>query len=77
MRRILRKVAADHEDEFGDISTLAEPSIVEEIIRNHKNIKNLDWKRLLRQMAFSKTAFAADFEDLTCNSDLHLGTNQF
>ena len=47
MRRILRKVAADHEDEFGDISTLAEPAIVEEIIRNHKNIKNLDWKTAL------------------------------
>jgi acetyl-CoA synthetase len=41
MRRILRKVAADHEEEFGDISTLAEPSIVDEIISNHKNIKNV------------------------------------
>jgi acetyl-CoA synthetase len=40
MRRILRKVAADHEDEFGDISTLADPSVVEEIIANHKKIKN-------------------------------------
>jgi acetyl-CoA synthetase len=41
MRRILRKVAADHEDEFGDISTLAEPAVVEEIIMNHKKIKTI------------------------------------
>jgi hypothetical protein len=32
MRRILRKVASGQTDELGDISTLAEPSIVETLI---------------------------------------------
>ena len=35
MRRILRKVAANLPDELGDVSTLAEPSIVDEIVANH------------------------------------------
>ncbi|ESS72567.1 acetyl-coenzyme A synthetase AcsA [Methyloglobulus morosus KoM1] len=35
MRRILRKVAADELDNLGDTSTLADPSVVEEIIKNH------------------------------------------
>jgi acetyl-CoA synthetase len=39
MRRILRKVAADQPDDLGDITTLSDPSVVEEIIENHKNIK--------------------------------------
>ncbi len=34
MRRILRKVAANELDNMGDISTLADPSVVEEIISN-------------------------------------------
>ena len=34
MRRILRKVAAGLVDELGDISTLADPSVVEELIAN-------------------------------------------
>ena len=38
MRRILRKVAANQHDELGDISTLADPSVVEEIINNHNII---------------------------------------
>lgn len=38
MRRILRKVAADKPDELGDISTLADPSVVEEIVRQHLEI---------------------------------------
>ena len=35
MRRILQKVAANLPDELGDVSTLAEPSIVDEIVANH------------------------------------------
>jgi acetyl-CoA synthetase len=32
MRRILRKIAAGETDSLGDISTLADPSVVAEII---------------------------------------------
>lgn len=35
MRRVLRKVSADQSDELGDVSTLADPSIVEVIVKNH------------------------------------------
>ncbi len=34
MRRILKKVAADDVDDLGDISTLADPSVVEDIVKN-------------------------------------------
>ncbi|MBN2846353.1 MAG: acetate--CoA ligase [Deltaproteobacteria bacterium] len=34
MRRILKKVAADAIDEIGDTSTLADPSVVDDIIKN-------------------------------------------
>ncbi len=34
MRRILRKIAADETDSLGDISTLADPSVVEDLIKN-------------------------------------------
>ena len=37
MRRILRKVAANEIDSLGDISTLADPSVVENIIDNRFN----------------------------------------
>ncbi len=37
MRRILRKIAADDFAELGDISTLAEPEVVEELIGNRQN----------------------------------------
>jgi acetyl-CoA synthetase len=37
MRRILRKVAANEVDNLGDISTLAEPAVVEDIIDNRAN----------------------------------------
>ena len=39
MRRILRKVAANQPDELGDVSTLAEPSVVDEIVANHIKLK--------------------------------------
>jgi acetyl-CoA synthetase len=37
MRRILRKVAADDFAELGDTSTLADPTVVEELIENRQN----------------------------------------
>jgi acetyl-CoA synthetase len=33
MRRILRKILAGEEDQLGDVSTLADPSIVDKIIQ--------------------------------------------
>ena len=38
MRRILRKIAANEHSELGDTSTLAEPSVVENLIENRRNI---------------------------------------
>ena len=38
MRRILRKIAANETEELGDISTLADPSAVEELINNRKTL---------------------------------------
>ncbi len=37
MRRILRKVAADDYGELGDTSTLADPSVVDDLIEHRKN----------------------------------------
>jgi len=37
MRRILRKIAEDDFDNLGDTSTLADPSVVENLIENRKN----------------------------------------
>ena len=37
MRRILRKVAANEHDQLGDITTLADPSVVTSIVENRKN----------------------------------------
>ena len=36
MRRILRKIAANELENMGDISTLADPSVVEDLVRNRK-----------------------------------------
>ena len=38
MRRILRKIAANEHDELGDVSTLADPLVVENLVENRKNI---------------------------------------
>lgn len=38
MRRILRKIAENEYDNLGDISTLADPSVVEELIKNHESL---------------------------------------
>jgi len=37
MRRILRKIAANEHDSLGDISTLADPSVVQNLIENREN----------------------------------------
>ena len=37
MRRILRKIAANEHDQLGDTSTLADPSVVEDLIHNRLN----------------------------------------
>ena len=37
MRRILRKIAANEHDELGDISTLADPSVVNSLVENRRN----------------------------------------
>jgi acetyl-CoA synthetase len=39
MRRILRKVAADDYGDLGDTSTLADPSVVDDLIENRQNRK--------------------------------------
>jgi len=36
MRRVLRKIAANDFDDFGDTSTLAEPSVVDDLILGKK-----------------------------------------
>jgi len=36
MRRILRKIAADEHDQLGDTSTLADPDVVEHLIKNRR-----------------------------------------
>ncbi len=36
MRRILRKIAADEADQLGDTSTLAEPEVVDDLVRNRR-----------------------------------------
>ena len=38
MRRILRKIAANEHDELGDVSTLADPAVVKNLINNRKNL---------------------------------------
>ena len=37
MRRILRKIAANEFDQLGDTSTLADPTVVENLINNRLN----------------------------------------
>ncbi|WP_435096646.1 acetate--CoA ligase [Candidatus Pelagibacter bacterium nBUS_27] len=38
MRRILRKIAANEHDQLGDTTTLADPSVVNSLVDNRKNI---------------------------------------
>ena len=37
MRRILRKIAANEHDRLGDITTLADPSVVDSLVKNRQN----------------------------------------
>jgi acetyl-CoA synthetase len=37
MRRILRKIAANEQDALGDVTTLADPSVVDELVENRMN----------------------------------------
>jgi len=37
MRRILRKIAANEHNELGDVSTLADPIVVTNLVDNRKN----------------------------------------
>jgi len=37
MRRILRKIAANEHDQLGDTTTLADPSVVKNLVENRKN----------------------------------------
>ena len=37
MRRILRKIAANEHGELGDVSTLADPQVVQNLVQNRKN----------------------------------------
>jgi acetyl-CoA synthetase len=37
MRRILRKIAANEHQQLGDTSTLADPTVVDELIENRLN----------------------------------------
>ena len=39
MRRILRKIAADEADQLGDVSTLADPSVVDELKSSYRKLK--------------------------------------
>ena len=39
MRRILRKIAADESDQLGDVSTLADPSVVNDLVETRLNKK--------------------------------------
>jgi acetyl-CoA synthetase len=38
MRRILRKIAANEHDQLGDTTTLADPTVVQSLVDNRKNI---------------------------------------
>ena len=39
MRRILRKIAADESDQLGDVSTLADPAVVDDLVGSRLNKK--------------------------------------
>jgi acetyl-CoA synthetase len=36
MRRILRKIASAEYDQLGDVTTLADPAVVEKIVEGHR-----------------------------------------
>ena len=63
MRRILRKIAANQSEELGDISTLANPSVVEHIIKKHaaKSADSRVWPavKMLNLYVWSRVAFVS------------------
>ena len=40
MRRILRKIAEDEPGSLGDTSTLADPAVVDDLVKNRQNKKS-------------------------------------
>jgi acetyl-CoA synthetase len=40
MRRILRKIAEDEYGALGDTSTLADPTVVDDLVKNRQNRKS-------------------------------------
>lgn len=38
MRRILRKIASGEEDSIGDVSTLADPSVVQKLVERFRDV---------------------------------------
>jgi acetyl-CoA synthetase len=38
MRRILRKIAASEYEDLGDITTLADPGVVERLVADHRRL---------------------------------------
>ena len=45
MRRILRKIAEDQPDQLGDVSTLADPGVVDDLVDNRMNRAGADRAR--------------------------------
>jgi acetyl-CoA synthetase len=39
MRRILRKIAANEHDQLGDVSTLADPGVVSDLVKDRMHKK--------------------------------------
>ena len=37
LRRILRKIATNEHEELGDVSTLSDPQVVQNLVQNRKN----------------------------------------
>ena len=40
MRRILRKIAAGEYDGLGDVTTLADPDVVDRLVQEHRTAAN-------------------------------------
>ena len=51
MRRILRKIAANEHDQLGDISTLADPSVVENLVNERMNRPEAERKQSPKKRA--------------------------
>lgn len=46
MRRVLRSIAANRFDQLGDVSTLAEPTVVNALIDEHEKLLNENSKKM-------------------------------